>query len=82
MEKPFAFRELTNTKAERFDEGFPRSHMGKVQIKTMDLNSECKTGMYGRHLDKSAMNGEKSKTQWPDKEKAGLAYNPLGIDVS
>lgn len=81
MDKPFAFRELTNTKSDRFDEGLLKSHRGKGPVKTMEINSESKPGLFFKQIDKSTTKADFSKTSWPDKEQAGQAYNPLGIDV-
>lgn len=83
MDKPFPFRELTNSKHSRFDDGNVLSHAGKPGVASMDLLSERKPpqmGQFKKTLDKSSHKGD-FVPHFQEKEKAGDSYNPQRIDV-
>ena len=79
----YPFRELTNSKMNRLDEGNLASHMAKGGIPTMELLSEKKPSQLGhfkKNFDKSSHKMD-FIASIQEKETAGNPYNPQRIEV-
>lgn len=83
MDKTFPFRELTNSKHSRLEEGNLFSHKGKQAPISNDYFSEKKpqqANQIRKNFDKSSQKLDFVPT-FQEKEKAGNPYNPQRIDV-